>query len=60
MEPDYIDANGERIDANSLRARLSHETQREIDARMASYFSTSSEMAAYDIEDVKAAYRGAR
>lgn len=56
----YLDAGGKQISADSLRARLSHETQRDIDARMASYFSTSSEMAAFDAEAVAELYKHSR
>lgn len=56
---DLIGPNGERITADSLRGQQARETQRDVDARMASYFSTSTEHAAYNIDDVRALYRKA-
>ena len=57
---DLIGPNGECISADSIRAKLSRETQREVDARMASWYSTSSEHAAFNEEDVRTLYRQAR
>lgn len=60
MEPDYIDNGGEKISADSIRARMSRERQSEVDARFAAVFSTSSELGAYAVEDVRDMYRHAR
>jgi len=59
-QPDYIDANGEKISADSIRARMSRDSQRDIDKRMAAWFSTSSEHAAYNADDVRELYKQAR
>lgn len=59
MADDLIGPKGETISAESLRGQQARETQREVDARMASYFSTSTEHAAYNIDDVRALYRKA-
>jgi hypothetical protein len=60
MPDDLLGANGERITADSLRAQQARDTQRDVDARMAAYFSTSSELAAYDIDAVRELYRAPR
>jgi hypothetical protein len=57
---DLIGPGGQVISADSLRAQQAREAQRDIDARMAAYFSTSSEHAAFDIDSVRELYRGAR
>jgi len=56
--PDAINPNSE-ITADTLRAQLTVETQRDKDARFGSYFSTSSELAAFDIDAVKEVFRKA-
>ena len=60
MTADTLNPNDEPITADTLRAQLTTETQRDKDARQASYFSTSSELAAYDIDAVKEVFRKAR
>ena len=55
---DTAGSNGE-VTAATLRAQLTVEKQRDIDARQASYYSTSSEMSAYDIDAVKEVFRKA-
>lgn len=47
------------ITAATLRTQHAEETQRDRDARQASYFSTSSEMSAFDIDAVKEVFRKA-
>ena len=52
-----IDAHGEPVDPNSIRGRLTIDKQRDIDARMAAWFSTSSEQ--YSSEDIRTMQGGA-
>lgn len=47
------------ITVATLRAQQAEETQRDRDARQASYFSTSSEMSAYSLDAVKEVFRKA-
>jgi hypothetical protein len=60
MPDDLLGPNGELITADSLRAQQARDAQRDVDARMAAYFSTSSEHAAFDIDAVRELYRNAR
>lgn len=50
--PELIDAGGEPVDENSLRARLSQDMQARIDAMIAS-MHRESELAAYDADAVR-------
>ena len=59
MDDDLLGPNGEHINGNTLQAALARDAQRKADMRRAAYFSTSSELGAYDIDDVRALYRGA-
>jgi len=52
-QPDYIDANGEKISADSIRARMSAEHQRQIDEKLSSWFA--NEYDAFNVDDVMAA-----
>jgi len=53
MEPDYLDHNGETISADSLRARMSAEHQRQIDDKLSTWFA--NEYNAFNVDDVMAA-----
>lgn len=56
---DTAGSTAKEVTAATLRAQLTAERQRDIDARQASYYSTSSELGAYSLDAVKEVFRKA-